>query len=215
VSGLDNLRALAQGRRPPGDGLLGNARCAWGRDELLSEEAILAAFAALPFDLEEELLSVETAQGAALIGEKRALVADLYGGRIGRLWRVGLEDGDAPEPGIDVAFDVDLSQERGELSFRAEDHLELDPAAAERLLTASRGLIEQVRGEGKLRVRGFVIRAFGGPQASAALMSLFTLGNETRRSASFSYAAIGIGSDIEEVQTVYERSQPRDWTPRF
>jgi hypothetical protein len=182
---------------------------------LLSEEAILAGFVARPFDLEGELLSVETPQAAALIGEGRALVADLYDGRIGRMWRVGGEPAQRPEQAIDVAFDPDMSQERGDLSFRAEDHPTLDPTAAQRLLSAGRDLIEQVRNEGKLRVRGFVVRAFGGPQASAALISLFTLDDEACRSASFSYAVIGVGPNIEEVQTVYDRSQPREWTPRF
>lgn len=215
MSGLAHLHAVAQGLRPADDGLLGNARCAWGRGELLSEEAILAAFAARPLDFQGELLSVETAHGAALIGEDRAILADLYAGRIGRMWCV--DDGSAqpPEPAIDVAFDVDMRQERGDLSFRAEDHSSLDPVAAERLLRAGRDLIEQIRRDGKLRVRGFVVRAFGGPQASAALLSLFTLGNETRRSASFSYAVIGVGSDGGDVRMICDRPQPREWTPRL
>jgi hypothetical protein len=45
---------------------------AHGAGRLLSEEAILAAFAARPLDSEGELLSVETPLGAALIGEGRA-----------------------------------------------------------------------------------------------------------------------------------------------
>jgi hypothetical protein len=215
MSGLDHLRALAQGQRPLDDGLLGNARCAWGKGELLSQESILAGFSARPFELDGELLSVETSQGAALIGEKRALVADLYDGRIGRMWRVGVGTAYPPQPSIDVAFDADMSQERGDLSFRAEDHPDLDPAAAERLLAAGRDLIEEIRGEGKLRVRGFVIRAFGTPEATAALLGLFTLGNEARRSAGFNYAVVGVGSNAGDAWRVCDRSQPQDWTPRF
>jgi hypothetical protein len=182
---------------------------------LLSEEAILAAFAARPLDLDGELLSVETPLGAALIGEGLAIVADLYAGRIGRLWRVGDGIAQPPEPAIDVAFDPDMRQERGNLSFRAEDHPSLDPVAAERLLAAGRDLIEQMRSDGKLRVRGFVLRAFGDEQASAALVSLFTLGNETRRSASFSYAVIALGPDVDDVRTIVDHPQPRDWNPRL
>lgn len=215
MSGLNNLRALSQGTRPPEDGLLGNARCAWGRGEVLSEESIIAGFAARPFDLEEELLAVETPQGAALVGDDRALVADLYDHRIGRMWRVGGGLEVPPEPAIDVAFDADMSQQRGDLSFRREDHPNLDPSAAERLLGAGRDLIEQVRSEGNLRVRGFVLRAFGDTKASAALLALFTLGNETQRSASFSYAVIGLGPNIDDIRTVRDHSQPRSWTPRF
>lgn len=213
--GLKNLRALAQGNLPSDDGLLGNARCTWGRGNFVGQEAILASFAARPFNLEGELFSVVTPQGAALIGENRALVVDLYEGRIGRLWRVGEEIARPSEQAIDVAFDPDLSQEHHDLFFRAEDHLNLDPVAGERLLTAGRDLLDQVRNGGKLRVRGFVVRAFGGPQASATLISLYTLDNETRRSASFSYAAIGAGPRTDEAHVVYDPSQPRDWTPRF
>jgi hypothetical protein len=206
---------LAQGARPAEDGLLGNARCAWGQGELLSEESVIAGFAAHPFDVEGELFRVETPQGAAIIGHDRALIADLYGGRIGRLWRVGGDHEASPEQAIDVAFDADMSQQRGDLSFRSEDHPDLDRVAAERLLAAGRGLIEQVRREGKLRVRGFVVRAFGSARSSAALLSLFTLGNETQRSASFSYAVIGLGPTDEDIRYVRDLLQPRSWSPRF
>jgi hypothetical protein len=215
MSGLDSLRALAQGHRPAEDGLLGNARCAWGNSELLSEESIIAGFAARPFALQGELLAIETSLGAALISDDRALIADLYESRIGRIWRVGGEQEASSEQAIDVAFDADMSQQRGDLSFRSEDHPDLDPAVSERLLAAGRSLIEQVRREGKLRVRGFVVRAFGSPQASAALLSLFTLGNETQRSASFSYAVIGLGPTDHDIIYVRDLNQPRSWSPRF
>jgi hypothetical protein len=130
------------------------------------------------------------------------------------MWRVG--DVTQPhEQAIDVAFDADMNQQRGDLSFRAEDHPDLDSAAAERLLTACRDLIERLRREGKLRVRGFVIRAFGGPEGSAALMSVFTLGDETTRTAAFSYAVVGVGAGADEVRTAYRQPQSREWTPRF
>jgi hypothetical protein len=214
MSGLDHLRATAQSNRPADDGLLGNARCAWGGGEYLSEEAILAAFSAQPFDVAGELLCVESRLGAAIIGEDRALVADLYDGRIGRMWRVGAGVAQPPEPAIDVAFDPDMRQERGDISFRAEDHLDLDPPAAERLLSAARDLVDQMRKSGKLRVRGFVVRAFGDSEAATALLSLFTMSNDTTRSASFSYAVIGIGPD-GGVRTFCDEVQARDWTPRL
>ncbi len=214
MSGLDNLSALANGTRPADDGLIGNTRFVWGTNELLGEEAILAEFSARPFNLGEELFSVETPQAAAFIGSSGALFADLYGGRIGRLWRIGAGIAPSSEPAIDVAFDADMRQERGDLSFRAEDHPNLDSSAAEGLLSAGRDIIDGLRGEGKLRVRGYVIRAFGDTQASAALLSLFTLSNGTRRSASFSYAAIGVRSD-GKVIAACDPIEPREWTPRF
>lgn len=215
MTGLDSLRAIARGHRPDDDGLLGSARFAWGRRELLSEEAILASFAAHPFNLEPEILSLETPTGAALVGENRALVADLYGGKIGRLWRIGEEVNHPSEQALDVAFDTDLRQERGSVNFRAEDHTDLDPAAAEQLLSAASDLVEKLRLGGKLRVRAFFVRAFGTPQASAALISLFTLDNETSRSASFTYAVVGRGPNAQELSAVYNPAQPRGWTPRL
>jgi hypothetical protein len=213
MSGLANLRAVARGTRPDHDGLLGNARCSWGRSELLSEEAILAAFTAQPFEVDSDLLAVETPLGAALVGQGRALVADLYDGRIGRLWCVGGAIPQLDHPSIDVAFDADMRQERSDVSFRAEDHPDLDPAAVEPLLTAARSHGDRARSEGKLRVRAFFIRAFGDPGHSAALLSIFSLGNERSRSSSFSLAVIGVSGD--EVRTVGERHPPRDWSPRF
>lgn len=215
MTGLDSLRCVAQGRRPDGDGLLGSTRFAWGQQELLSEEALLASFAARPFDLEPALLALETSSGAALIGENRALVADVYRGRIGRLWRVGEELDHPSEQAIDVSFDTDLRQERGGVNFRAEDHPDLDPAAAEQLQAAASDLVEEERRGGKLRVRAFFVRAFGTPQASAALLSLFTLDNEAARTAAFAYAVVGIGPDAHVVTTIYNPAPHRVWNPRL
>jgi hypothetical protein len=213
VSGAVHLAAVAQGRRPEDDGLLGNTRCAWGRDQLLSEESILAAFRSRPAPLGDAPLCIETAMGVALIGRDGALVADLYDGRIGRMWRVD-DLGDAtPEPAIDVAFDPDMRQERGCLHFRAEDHPTLDADAVEPLLAAARDLIERRQADGALRVRGFVVRAFGGAGRCAALLSLHTLGNETSRSAGFGHAVVALGSDGP--REVIEPRRPRAWTPRF
>jgi hypothetical protein len=214
MSGLDHLRTLSDGNLPSDDGLLGNARCAWGRGDLVSAESIVAAFVARPFDLEGDLLAVETKESAALIGDDGALFADLYGSRIGRLWRVGDKSPNAAEPAIDIAFDADMRQDRGDVSFRAEDHLSLDPAAAEQLLKASRAYIEQRRRDGRLRVRGFIVRALGDRDRCAALLSLYTLSNDNPRVACFSFAAIGIGPS-GEVRTAQDKPDPREWTPRF
>ena len=214
MTGLTHLRAIAQGRRPDEDGLLTNSRFACGRSEMSGTEAILAEFAERPFSLEGELLAVETPQNAALVSEHGALVADLYRGRIGRLWRIGDTGGPSGEPAIDVAFDADMSQKRGDVSFRAEDHLSLDPEAAERLLAESRDLVEQLRLEGRLRVRGFIVRAFGDRSGCAALIALFTLGNETQRRAAFSHAVVAIGPE-GKTRMIPDKTEPRDWTPRF
>ena len=214
MTGLDHLKMLAQGTRPQDDGLLGNTNVTWGHETSLGEESILAKFTAAPFTVDDELLGVETPMAAALIGTNSALVADLYGGRIGRLWRVGGEVNSEAGQIVDVAFDTDMRQERGNLNFRFQDHPSLAPEASDKLLAASAALIEQVRQNGNLRARGFIIRAFGDTHASVALMSIFTLGNQSCHSASFDYAVIGIQPD-GEVRNICARSNPRDWTPRL
>lgn len=214
MSALDHLRALARGDPPEDDGLLGNARCAWGRREVIDEEGILAAFCARPLAT-EDALAVETGQSAALIGAEDALVADLYAGRIGRLWRVGRGVDCPPEPALAVAFDADMRQQRSAVYWRAEDHPELDSAAAERILSAARAHVDEVRRAGSLRVRAFMQRAFGDPDASAALLAVYSLSNAASRSAGFSYAIVGIAAGDETVRLVSEQSQPRSWAPRF
>lgn len=214
MSALEHLRSVAGGEAPADDGLLGNARCAWGRGEILGEEAILAAFCAKPYAL-ESVLAVETAQSTALISNNDAMVADIYDGRIGRLWRVGHDIASAPEPAVDVPFDSDLRQIRGDVYFRAEDHPELDHAASERILSAARTHVEQVRKSGGLRVRAFVVRAFGTSEASAAVLSVYAMSNEPSRTAAFSYAIVGLGAGDVEPQIVSEQTAPRDWTPRL
>jgi hypothetical protein len=215
MSAIDHLRAIARGDTPTDDGLLGNARCGWGRGELIGEESILAAFCAHPFNADGDVLAVEAGQGAALIGGQDALFADVYDGRIGRLWRVGAGVIFPDEPAIDVAFDPDMRQLRGDVYLRAEDHPALDGAGAEPLLAAARMHVDQVRRKGALRVRAFVLRAFGGADRGAALLSVFAMTNGTNRSASFSYAILGFGSDEAAQRAVGEQTPPRTWTPRF
>lgn len=215
MSGVSHLRRLAQGHLPEDDGLLGNTRAAWGGIDLFSEEAILASFAAQPFDLDGDIHAVETPQGAALIGPDRALYADLYDGRIGRLWRVGGAPALVPEPAIDVAFDADMRQERGNLSFRAEDHPCLDAESAVRLTAAARAMLERLRLAGRLRVRGFVVRACGNVKGTAALIALYTLSNEHSRTAGFSFAALALGPDEDDVRSVVDPERVRPWTPRL
>lgn len=212
MSALDHLRSITRGERPADDGLLGNTRCTWGGIDLLSEEAIVAAFAASPFALDGELIEVQTTQGAALVGTERALYADLYDGRIGRLWRIGGTPPFAPEPAVDVAFDPDMRQERGGLFFRGEDHPCLEAAAANGLVKAGQALIDGQRA-GQLRVRGFVVRACGNGDASAGLVALHTLSNAKRRVAGFRFAAVALCNG--KVVTAVEPERVKHWTPRL
>ena len=214
MSALDHLRAVGGGAVPADDGLLGNARCAWGRGELIGQEGILAGFCAKPFACNVEALAIETPQGAALIGDNDAIIADIYNGRLGRLWRVGPDIAAPVEQAVDVAFDADLRHERGGVCFRAEDHPELPSHLVDKVVKATEAHVDSVRRAGSLRARAFVVRAFAAGESIAVLLSVYALGNEASRSASFSYAMIGIG-DQGEPRIVCDRPAPREWTPRL
>lgn len=214
MSALDHLRAIGRGETPADDGLLGNARCGWGKGELVGEESILAAFCARPF-ADADAVAVETTHGAALIGEDDALIADVYYGRVGRLWRVGKGVSFPHEPAIDVAFHLDMRQQRCDVLFRAEDHSELSPAGAERVLDAARAHLGQLHRTGALRARAFVVRAFGNEDATAALLAVHTMSNEISRTAGFGYAILAAGPQDIGVRIVGDQTPPRPWSPRF
>ncbi len=208
MSARDTLIRLAQGQRP-GDRLLGACRLQWAGAEAFGEEAVLELFRAAPLDL-AEAQAVETATGAALVGEEAALVADVYDGRIGRLWRVGAGDAPEAEPFVAVAFDPDLRQERGHVYLRGEDYPELPVAAHEAVLAAGHALIDV---PGAHRARAFAVRAFGDSERTTALFAVHQLSGGRVRQAGFHHAVALI--DPQGTRHVRDPHRPRDWTPRL
>lgn len=215
MSGLTHLEKLAEGSRPADAGLLGTAKLSWSRVDRMSEEDIISSFAAHPFAIDEGSLLVETAQGAAIIGSDAALLADLYNGRIGRLWRVGDEIEYPEEPVLSVAFDTDMEQGRHtSIRYRWEDHPELPKKWHKRLIGECEAMIDARRRSNALRARGFIVRAFGRERTAAALLSVFVLSGDGERSASSSYCVIGI-DESGESRIVNARGQTGRWTPRL
>ena len=188
------LATLGQGIRPSADGLLGNCRLEWRGGEACGEEAILESFRMNRFDVAAGRMIADERGFAILDGNGGALFGDLYGGRIGRLWRVGPGEPPPAEPAITVAFDPDLSQERGDVLFRAADHPHLSSDLAPALLAAARGLVEAERSHGFHRVRAFIVRAFSVDGAAAALAAVYRLGGQPVRTSGFSYAVLMIES---------------------
>jgi hypothetical protein len=181
----------------------------------MSEEYILSAFAAAPFEIGDNTFAVETPGHAALIGEEDAIIADVYNGRIGRLWRIGGLDQSTDERRLHVAFDVDMAQARPQsLLFRQDDHPELPLDETAELLTDCEAFIDGRRRSGNLRARGFVVRAFGDQTTRAALLSLFTLSDKHERSASFDFAVVARTAD-GETRCVFGEPNPGLWTPRL
>jgi hypothetical protein len=210
VSVADHFAVLAAGRRPANDGLLSNCRLEWRGGEAYGEEAILESFRAAPFDPGADAVLVETATSAAWVGAGCALVADLYSGRVGRLWRTGMGASPALEPAVAVAFDPDLRQVRGDVLLRAEDHPSLAPDAVEGVIAAGRDLVAASASQPVHRTRAFVLRAFTGADHSAALFAVHRLTGGATRSGGFAYAAVVLGGPIS-VDDLPERP----WTPRL
>ena len=209
MNAADVMRALARGERP-GDRLLGACRLEWAGAEAFGEEAILELFAAAPLDL-AGAQAVETATGCALIADDVALVADLYGGRIGRLWRIGAGEPPGVEPIVAVAFDPDLRQERGGIYLRVEDHPDLAADALPRVTAAGEALIDR-RNLVAHRARAFAVRVFSAGERTAALFAVHHLSTGAVRQAGFAYAAALIAGDMRLVR---DQRPLRDWTPRL
>jgi len=214
MSAVTHLAAVAEGRRPDHDGLIGNARCEWQGVESMGEEAILAMFSRQTFAPGPDAVEIVARSGAAWIGPDCALVADLYDGRVGRLWRLGPGDAGEREPRVDVAFDPDLSQARGDVLFRREDHPDLDDAASVGLVETASAALALRRAASALRVRGFVVRAFGSGELAAALLAVYTLSDGSPRSSQFGYAALAWGEDREPL-VVFDALTPCPWNPRL
>ena len=143
-----------------------------------------------------------------------ALFADVYGGRIGRLWRLGEGDAGECERAVSVAFDPDLSQVRGDIAFREEDHPELEPSGMGAIRQAAAVALEPLRAGGALRVRGFVIRALGDDRAAAALIAVYVLWDDTPRAMQSGYAAVGVAPGRAPL-AVFDRPPTSAWAPRL
>ncbi|MGB6229526.1 MAG: hypothetical protein WBF53_05305 [Litorimonas sp.] len=215
MTAIADLRRIAQGQRPEDDGLLGSARYRSGSLDLIGEEDILSEFRRQPIDFGDTDVSLASDRSAVLLSDRGALFADLYDGRVGRIWRIGQAAGSAtPTPSISVAFDVDLHQSRREwIAFRAEDHPDLASHIQDILLEASMTLLSELSKEA-LRVRGFVVRAFSDGDAAAALLSVYILSRGERRSPQSRYAVVSVpngGATASALDPLRES----DWTPRF
>ena len=213
MSIAETFAALCAGRRPAGDGLLGNARLEWGRGEAYGEEAVLESFRASPVDPGQGVL-LAGATAAAWVGADGALFADLYDGRIGRLWRLGMGETPAPEPAVAVAFDADLRQVRGDVSFRAEDHPDLAATARDAVTMAGEALLRVDHAPALHRARAFVVRAFSVGEATVALYAIHRLTGEAPRRAGFGYALALIEPDAAP-RPVIDPWSPSEWTPRL
>ena len=121
MSTLEVIRSVARGERPNGE-LLPPCRLEASGAEFYGEEAIIQRFRISPFKISDRATVVHGQRHLAVFENDTALIADLFDGKASRLWRLGPGPAAAAEPALDVPFDADLNQARGDVAMRAEDH---------------------------------------------------------------------------------------------
>ena len=193
--------------------LIGNCKCEWAGAEIYGEEAIGEAFRAAPMVAHEEAVLLDCAQHAAWFSGDSMLFADLYDGRIGRLWRLGPGETPATEPAASVAFDPDLRQPRGGVYARAEDHPLLATAHLPAIEAAATGLIAAPAGARQHRARAVLVRAFSTGECAAALFAVHRLTGGEVRSSGFGFEAIALVEGSPRIVKHTPVSAP--WTPRL
>lgn len=193
--------------------LLGNCKLEWAGAEIYGEEAIAEAFRAAPLIVEEGSLFVDSAQQAAWFGGESVLFADLYDGRIARMWRIGPGDTPRPEPAVSVAFDPDLRQLRGSVYARAGDHPLLNAAHFAAIHQTADEVLAPPPGTRQHRARAFLIRAFSSGDCGAALLAVHRLSGGDVRSNSLSFAAVAIDGGRRRI--ILDQRPQLGWTPRF
>jgi hypothetical protein len=215
MSASETLRMLAAGERP-GAGLLHIVRLEAFGVESYGEEAVVEVFSRHPLKFSDELVIAEAPGHIAAFDGANALIGDLYGNNISRLWRLGGGQPFEAEAGISVVFDPDLAQARGDVFFTASDHPALATDAADRAIDAGRAITRD--SDKRYRSRAFTVRAFGTATEGIALFAVYRLSGAPVRTSGFAMAAahwtpdgLHIFRDFAGEQGVAERA----WTPRI
>ena len=197
MSALETIAQLRAGHRPAA-GLLHTCRLHAFGSEAYGEEAIIERFRTMPYGMPADPAVVAAPGHLAVFAGGGAMIADLAGDNIARLWRVGPGTPVMPEPAVSVSFDPDLAQARGDLLFAASDHRQLATGAAPRVAAIGRDVIQS---DTAYRTRAFAIRAFGTAMDGVVLFALHSLSGGSRRNAGFIHvAARWSGSDVAIVR---------------
>lgn len=146
---------------------LHTARLEWGGGEFYGREAVEDGLGALEgfspiFAIYAERFWVELDAGSALC-------ADVWDGRLARVWRLGREPHDKRPQLLDIPSDPRLDQAGAALRFAPEDHPDLQAADVARLAEA----VSDWRDAGlPIRIAPLVLRAASGEAGCAALIRL-------------------------------------------
>jgi hypothetical protein len=214
VNPIETLRILAGGGHPD-HGLLHTARLAAFGIEAHGEEQIVETFQSAPSELSDTALVVTAPGHAAIFDGATALIADLSGDNLSRLWRLGGGEPLPTEPRIATPFDSDLTQGRGAISLVPSDHPSLAADAITRVQKAVQALMRD--DQGFSRTRPFVIRAFGTAEQGAALIVAHRFSRGLERRSGFTNIALAWSPQGDHVITdiAGEAAWLRTpWTPR-
>jgi hypothetical protein len=187
-----------------------------------SEEAIVEAFRHAPLPVGAGAVTVESDRHAAIFDGDAAIIADVYGLNVARIWRLGPGEPLPSEPSLGVPFDPDLMQARGDLAFRLEDHPQLAAEGVSGLEQVGRALAREWspgQGPAPYRVRSFLIRAFSAPSATVGLFALYQMSGGSVRASGFSYAAALLQAGRPEPVLIRDQAGVAAlgdvvWTPR-
>ena len=113
------LRDIAAGRAPSDGALLQNCRLEGFGTRAFGREPILDLFRRAPIDLSEAPGALESPHAILAMQDDKAIVADLYDGRVTRLWVLGVEVLDAPEAAVSVPHDLDPLAIRSRCNVRS------------------------------------------------------------------------------------------------
>lgn len=223
MTAAEALRLIAQGRRPDGE-LLPPCRLEAFGTEFYGEEAIVECFRAAPIQMPDQSREIVADGHVALFDGETALVADVFGDNILRIWRLGSGEAAEAEPAIGVPFDPDLMQSRGDVAMRAEDHPALSREAIPHVETIGRSIARDwTAGEGAApyRCRAFLVRAFSQGSSHAALFAVHRVSSTAVRTTAFAYAAafIDVNGDEPLICVVRDKAgeaagEQRRWRPR-
>ena len=182
------------------NGILGTCRLESGNVDAFGTEAVTGAFRRAQMDNSGNCAMVAAPGHLALFNETEAVVADLFGEYVGRLWRIGQPEPGVPEPAVGVPFDTDLQQIRADVFVSASDHPALDPQAIGRVVALGRALTEDKNSDdAAFRNRVFALRAFGDTSQGCALFAVHALAAQPVRTPRLTMAAVRWTGDSSQI----------------
>ncbi|MEQ7154682.1 hypothetical protein [Brevundimonas aurifodinae] len=180
--------------------------------ELYGREAIGEALKALTPG--PAAIDVETGRLGVWLDARHALVADLAGGLVQRLWLLGKTVGLSPPPAVDLPADPDLAQAHGGVRFDPADHPELQAGDADGLLSSA---ADWPSSEVSAPRPAILRAASFGPVAVALLRLEGEAGQGPPRPVAFNALIVADADGGERRLDVAGRAQAlaRAWSPRL